>query len=105
MKTNLFFHIKALIISLFISQNSNNLSHEVSRFSGGPCQTFENIRDNLYSVIALAELCQKLGVHFTYVGTGYIFTYDQKHPIGGKGFADDGILTKSVIVLWYKLHS
>ncbi|CAG9536792.1 unnamed protein product [Cercopithifilaria johnstoni] len=59
----------------------------------GLCQTFENIRDNLYSVIALAKICQTLGLHFTYVGTGYLFAYDQEHPIGGKGFADDDLPT------------
>ncbi|VDK69168.1 unnamed protein product [Litomosoides sigmodontis] len=65
----------------------------VEYLEGGPCQTFENIRDNLYSTVILAKICQKLGLHFTYVGTGYLFAYDQKHPIGGKGFADDELPT------------
>lgn len=57
---------------------------------GGPDRTYENIRDNLYSVIALAEMCRQLGLHFTYVGTGYLFAYDEQHQIGGQGFSDDG---------------
>ncbi|KAL3994427.1 NAD dependent epimerase/dehydratase family protein [Acanthocheilonema viteae] len=65
----------------------------VEYLEGGLCQTFENIRDNLYSTIALAKICQTLGLHFTYVGTGYLFAYDQEHPIGGKGFADDDFPT------------
>lgn len=46
--------------------------------------------------MALAGICQTLGLHFTYVGTGYLFAYDQEHPIGGKGFTDDGILIELV---------
>ena len=33
----------------------------------------ENIRDNLYSPIILADLCTKYGIHYTYLGTGCIF--------------------------------
>ncbi|KAK6103698.1 NAD dependent epimerase/dehydratase family protein [Brugia pahangi] len=65
----------------------------VEYLEGGPNQTFENIRDNLYSTVTLARICQTLGLHFTYVGTGYIFAYDQEHPIGGKGFTDDDLPT------------
>ncbi|VDM76103.1 unnamed protein product [Strongylus vulgaris] len=36
-----------------------------------------------------------MGIHFTYVGTGYIFAYDAKHPIGGKGFTEEDIPTFS----------
>lgn len=48
--------------------------------------------------MALAMMCQALGLHFTYVGTGYLFAYDREHPIGGKGFDDDGILNESILV-------
>tara|TARA_B100000927_G_scaffold272610_1_gene250385 strand:+ start:587 stop:1456 length:870 start_codon:yes stop_codon:yes gene_type:complete len=34
----------------------------------------ENVRDNLFSPISLAILCQKHNVHFTYLGTGCIFS-------------------------------
>lgn len=38
----------------------------------------ENVRDNLYAPVALALVCKQLGKHFTYLGTGCIFTYDQQ---------------------------
>jgi dTDP-glucose 4,6-dehydratase len=37
----------------------------------------DNIRDNLFSPIVLANLCSKYNIHFTYLGTGCIFEYDQ----------------------------
>ncbi|CAJ0606986.1 unnamed protein product [Cylicocyclus nassatus] len=60
----------------------------IEYLEGGPECTFENVRDNLYSATVLAHLCRTLGIHFTYVGTGYIFAYDAKHPIGGQGFTE-----------------
>ena len=36
-----------------------------------------NINDNLFSPIMIAEACRGLGVHFTYMGTGCIFTGDE----------------------------
>lgn len=36
----------------------------------------ENIKDNLYSPLKLAILCQRKNIHFTYLGTGCIFEYD-----------------------------
>lgn len=45
---------------------------------------FENIRDNLYSPVVLAILCEKLSIHFTYLGTGCLFEYDELHPYGNE---------------------
>jgi 3,5-epimerase/4-reductase len=45
-----------------------------------PGKLDENIRDNLFSPIVLAQLCKKYSIHFTYLGTGCIFKYDNKHP-------------------------
>lgn len=45
-----------------------------------PGKLVENVRDNLYSPILLAILAQKHNLHFTYLGTGCIFDYDQEHP-------------------------
>lgn len=39
----------------------------------------ENIRDNLYSPIILAILSKKYNIHYAYLGTGCIFTYDEDH--------------------------
>jgi dTDP-4-dehydrorhamnose reductase len=36
----------------------------------------ENVRDNLFSPLVVAMICKKLGIHFTYMGTGCIFKYD-----------------------------
>lgn len=33
-----------------------------------------NLRDNLFAPVALALLCQQHGIHFTYMGTGCIFS-------------------------------
>jgi 3,5-epimerase/4-reductase len=52
----------------------------------------ENMRDNLWGPICLATLCAKAGIHFTYMGTGCIFHYDQegKYKLGtGVGFDED----------------
>ena len=43
---------------------------------------FENVRDNLFSPIVLALLCKKHSIHFTYLGTGCIFKYDDTHKFG-----------------------
>ena len=40
----------------------------------------ENVRDNLYSPILLAALCTTLNIHYTYLGTGCIFKFDETHP-------------------------
>lgn len=39
-----------------------------------------NVRDNLFSPLALAILTQKLNIHMTYMGTGCIFKYDVQDP-------------------------
>jgi dTDP-4-dehydrorhamnose reductase len=40
----------------------------------------ENVRDNLYSPTVLAVISNKLGIHYAYLGTGCIYTYDDEHP-------------------------
>jgi len=42
----------------------------------------ENVRDNLFSPLLLAEICRQNGVHYTYLGTGCIFKFDEEHPFG-----------------------
>ena len=50
----------------------------------------ENIRDNLYSPMVLAIITNKLNIHFTYMGTGCIFEFDESHPFGERinGFTE-----------------
>lgn len=43
----------------------------------------ENIRDNLYGPLVLANLCKKYSIHLTYLGTGCIFN-------GTKGDSNNG---------------
>jgi dTDP-glucose 4,6-dehydratase len=42
----------------------------------------DNIRDNLFSPITLAKVCENEKIHLTYLGTGCIFTFDDEHPLG-----------------------
>jgi 3,5-epimerase/4-reductase len=45
-----------------------------------PGKLVENMRDNLFSPLVLAEISKKRNIHFTYLGTGCIFDYDEAHP-------------------------
>jgi 3,5-epimerase/4-reductase len=51
----------------------------------------ENVRDNLYAPLLLAKLSAENGIHYTYLGTGCIFKYDDDHPFGMEvnGFTED----------------
>jgi len=40
-----------------------------------PGKLKENVRDNLFSPLSLALACKSRGIHYTYLGTGCIFTY------------------------------
>ena len=56
---------------------------------------YENIRDNLFSPFVLAQLCKELNIHYTYLGTGCIFKYNDNdpdyHPFGKEvnGFTEE----------------
>jgi len=58
-----------------------------------PGKKVENIKDNLFSPIVLAELCKNKGIHFTYLGTGCIFDYDETHLYGNEitGFNENDL--------------
>jgi len=43
---------------------------------------FENVRDNLFSPLLLADICKKNNIHYTYLGTGCIFKFDENHIFG-----------------------
>ena len=42
----------------------------------------ENIRDDLFSPLLLAEISKIKNIHYTYFGTGCIFKFDENHPYG-----------------------
>jgi dTDP-glucose 4,6-dehydratase len=54
---------------------------------------YENIRDNLFSPFVLAEICSRQNIHYTYLGTGCIFKYDEEHPFGKEinGFTEESL--------------
>lgn len=45
-----------------------------------------NMRDNLYSPVSLALMCKEKDLHFSYLGTGCIFEYDEEHKATDKPF-------------------
>jgi dTDP-4-dehydrorhamnose reductase len=53
----------------------------------------ENVRDNLFSPLAMAMLAKKYNFHMTYLGTGCIFKYDDAHPYNDEstGFKEDSL--------------
>lgn len=54
---------------------------------------YENVRDNLYGPLLLSHLCKERKIHFTYLGTGCIFKFDEDHPFGQEinGFKEDAL--------------
>ena len=58
-----------------------------------PGKLQENLRDNLFSPLSLAILCNNLNIHYTYLGTGCIFSYDENHPFGKE---EAGFLERSL---------
>jgi len=58
-----------------------------------PGKLCENITDNLFAPVNLALICSKLNIHLTYLGTGCIFKYDDKHPFAleENGFTEEDV--------------
>jgi len=50
-----------------------------------------NVRDNLFSPLVLVKLCKDRNIHYTYLGTGCIFKFDENHPFGEEvnGFTEE----------------
>lgn len=63
--------------------------NSIAFLEGGPDKLKLNVRDNLYAPWILASLCEKMEIHFTYLGTGCLFMYDEDHPIDGAGYSED----------------
>jgi dTDP-glucose 4,6-dehydratase len=47
-----------------------------------PGKLKENIRDNLFAPISLALACKERNIHYTYLGTGCIFNYNENDAVG-----------------------
>jgi dTDP-4-dehydrorhamnose reductase len=48
--------------------------HSTIDYLEQPGKLVENVRDNLYAPIMLALACKARGIHYTYVGTGCVFS-------------------------------
>ena len=53
-----------------------------------PGKLRENICDNLYAPISLALACKERGIHYTYLGTGCIFSYAAGADASSAGFTE-----------------
>lgn len=58
----------------------NNTKYTTIDYLEHPGKLTENIRDNLYSPLLLAHICTQKNIHYTYLGTGCIFKFDNDHP-------------------------
>ena len=45
-----------------------------------PGKLVENIRDNLFAPFMISEISRQKNIHYTYLGTGCIFKFDENHP-------------------------
>ena len=53
---------------------------------------YENVRDNLFSPLTLAMIAKEKNIHFTYLGTGCIFSYPEEHSRKEKnGFTEESL--------------
>ena len=46
-----------------------------------PGKLVENMRDNFYGPYNLAQICEKENIHFVYLGTGCIYTSNEKNKV------------------------
>ena len=76
-------------VASFIGRTHGPGSNTIDYLEGGPDKVSINVRDNLYGPLLLAELCRKFGIHFTYIGSGCLFKYDEEHPIGSNPFTEE----------------
>ena len=60
-----------------------------------PGKLVENVRDNLFSPLSLALACKERQIHYTYLGTGCIFSYkdiDKEYfDLNDKGFNENDL--------------
>ena len=68
----------------------------------------DNIRDNFSFIYLLADICSKRNIHYTYLGTGCIFNYDEEeHPFAEEinGFLGSCYSIVNSIVKGFSLFS
>ena len=70
----------------------------------------ENIRDNMFGPLLILELCKLNNIHYTYLGTGCIFQYDDNHPDGFTEYDTPNFFGSSYSIVkgftdqWMNLH-
>ena len=71
----------------------NNKNYSTIDYLEQEGKLIENVRDNLYSPLLLANICTQQNLHFTYLGTGCIFKFDEEHPFGleENGFTEESL--------------
>lgn len=72
--------------------NPTNVVSIIGRTHGPGCGTIDwlesegrlvdNVKDNLYAPLNLANICKEQNIHLTYIGTGCIFKYDGEKKFG-----------------------
>lgn len=58
----------------------------IDYLEGGPDKLKENVQDNLFAPWILANFCEQFGIHFTYLGTGCLYQFTDKHSRNGNGY-------------------
>lgn len=81
-------------IMSFIGRTHGNIGDKVYTtidYLEQPGKIKENVRDNLFSPLVVALLAKKHNIHYTYLGTGCIFKYDNTHEYANEntGFLEN----------------
>jgi dTDP-4-dehydrorhamnose reductase len=69
----------------------NNKTYTTIDYLEQEGKLFDNVRDNLFSPLLLVNICSKKNIHYTYLGTGCIFKFDETHPYAKEenGFTEE----------------
>ena len=76
-------------IASFIGRTHGPGSNTIDYLEGGPDKLRINMRDNVYGPLLLAEISRKFSIHFTYIGSGCLFKYDDEHTVSSKPFTEE----------------
>ena len=91
LKRKLIFGCESPHIISFIGRIHGPGNNTVDYLEGGPDNLAINLRDNLFGPMLLAELCRNHNIHFTYIGSGCLFTYTDDHPFGSTPIREEEV--------------
>jgi dTDP-glucose 4,6-dehydratase len=90
--------IKPTHVISFIGRTHGNIGdkeYTTIDYLEQPGKLVENVRDNLFSPLSLALACKERQIHYTYLGTGCIFSYkdiDKEYfDLNDKGFNENDL--------------